>query len=135
MVMSMANYRDARAEANHRLLDQSLSLFALTNGRHILKLTVTAAEADAVAVGILAAAGADQAAKRTAETQMDFMRVVYTTQLCGTVDFNGASYSGFSYQSVNGRTLICHFEWWQVTFDGGQTSRSIGVNVCEFAME
>jgi hypothetical protein len=131
IVTAEAAYRSLRGELNHRLLDQGLAAFALTGGRYVLDLTLSGPEVAAV----LAAIGADQVNKRSAETQMDIMRVLYTSQSCGTIGFDGASYEGFSYQSVNGHTLICHFEWWTVSFDGGITSRSVGANVCEFAME
>jgi hypothetical protein len=129
IVTAEANYRNAREVANQRMLDQGMSGFVYEAGRWIKRLTLPEANV------IFAAMESDYANKRAAENKMDVMRVLYTSQGCGTISFAGDSYNGFTYQMVNGHTLKCHFEWWQISFDGGSTWRSVGVNVCEFDMQ
>lgn len=128
ILASRANYLNGRAAANARLLDQGLSGFVYQSGRFVKDLSVPEL------MVIFAGMEADYAFKASAESQMDLMRVLYTSQGCGTITFAGAESWGYSFSTVNGRSLVCHFENWHISFDNGATWRAVWISVCAFSM-
>jgi hypothetical protein len=128
ILASRAAYLNGRAAANARLLDQGLSGFVYQSGRLVKDLSLPE-----LAV-IFAGMEADYAFKASSESQMDLMRVLYTSQGCGTITFAGAESWGYTYSIVNGHTLVCQYQNWHVSLDGGATWRSVWVSVCAFQM-
>jgi hypothetical protein len=130
IIVAMAAYRNDRATVDQRWLENGLAGFIYQAGRFVKSLTLPEANV------FLANIEADLVAKRWSETNLDVMRVAYTSNLCGTISWAGAN-AGVSPAgtSISGYPMVCSVERWMISFDGGNTWRSINVDSCQFATQ
>lgn len=135
IITAMAAYRNERETVNQRWLDNGLSGFVYEAGRWVMHMT--SSEVNAFVANI----EADMVNKQESETRLDVMRVIYTSNGCGTITWAGQSSGGGGGggggggSGMGGYGMTCNVETWQVSFDGGNTWRNIDVDVCQYATQ
>jgi hypothetical protein len=54
---------------------------------------------------------------------------------CGSRNVTGGPVLRLGAGQTGGGAIVCHYETWEISFDGGQTSTDVQVRVCEYVAE
>ena len=71
---------------------------------------------------------------RSAYLQMKILAGLWVGNYCGTVIWptSGSTGGGGGGSGWGDYTLVCNYEWWEVSYDGGATWHRTEVRVCDY---